>query len=149
MFPRGLRMFTIAVLVLGVYSIAVAAPLGAASPKTRKVRVPLEDRFTPFALTIHVGDSVKWVNQDADDHTVVSDDFFTTAGHHNTNHLLSANGGKFTLQFDQPGTFVYYCRFHAALDASHQPIAPGPYGGIQDTAGNFGTPMMGVITVLP
>jgi hypothetical protein len=28
-------------------------------------------------------------------------------------------------------------------------VAPGPDGGIQDPNGNFGTPMNGVITVLP
>jgi hypothetical protein len=44
---------------------------------------------------------------------------------------------------------VYYCRFHAQLDAFNQPIAPGPDGGVQDANGNFGTPMSGVITVLP
>ena len=38
-------------------------------------------------------------------------------------------------------------RFHAHLDAYHQPVAPGPEGGIQDSNGNFGTPMMGVVTV--
>jgi hypothetical protein len=35
------------------------------------------------------------------------------------------------------------------LDAAYQLVAPGPEGGIQDAKGNFGTPMMGVITVLP
>jgi hypothetical protein len=36
------------------------------------------------------------------------------------------------------------------LDEFNQPIAPGPDGGVQDaTTGNFGTPMSGVITVLP
>jgi hypothetical protein len=34
------------------------------------------------------------------------------------------------------------------LDADNQPKAPGPDGGIQDSNGNFGTPMNGVITVL-
>jgi plastocyanin len=34
--------------------------------------MPEEDRFTPFALTIHAGDTVQWVNNDTDDHTVVS-----------------------------------------------------------------------------
>ena len=117
--------------------------------------VPQEDRFTPFALTIHAGDSVQWINNDTDDHTVVSDDFFNTAGNNHTNHLLrgtDSNGGrpgKFTLRFNHPGTFVYFCRFHSHLDADHQPVAPGPDGGIQDSNGNFGTPMMGTITVLP
>jgi hypothetical protein len=82
-------------------------------------------------------------------------DFFNTAGHLGTNVLLpgtdsnNVEPGKFTLQFNHPGTFVYYCRFHAQLDAGHQPAAPGPKGGIQDANGNFGTPMIGLITVLP
>jgi plastocyanin len=120
-----------------------------------QVIVPADDRFTPFAQTIHAGDSVKWINMDTDDHTVVSDDAYNNAGHQGLNILLpgtDSNGGKpgvFTLRFPLPGTFVYYCRFHAHLDAFHQPVAPGPKPGIQDANGNFGTPMMGVITVLP
>jgi plastocyanin len=119
------------------------------------VIVPEEDRFTPFAQTIHAGDSVKWINMDTDDHTVVSDDFFNNAGHRGVNLLLVGtdnNGGHpgtVTLVFPRPGTFVYYCRFHAHLDEDHQPAAPGPKGGIEDADGNHGTPMMGVITVLP
>lgn len=56
------------------------------------------------------GDSVQWVNQDTDDHTVVSDDPFNTAGHVGTNHLLpgtDSNGGQpgtFILRFTHPGT---------------------------------------------
>jgi hypothetical protein len=113
------------------------------------VTVPMSDRFTPFALTIRAGDVVKWVNRDGDDHTVVSDDAFNTAGHQGTDMRLAANGGTFSLRFDHAGVFVYYCRFHAHLDSANQPVAPGPDGGIQDPNGNFGTPMSGVITVLP
>jgi plastocyanin len=67
---------------------------------------------------------MEWINRDTDDHTVVSDDAFDTADHRGTNHLLpgtDSNGGqpgRFVLRFDRPGTFVYYCRFHAHLDAS-------------------------------
>jgi plastocyanin len=119
------------------------------------VTIPGEDRFTPFALTIHVGDSVTWKNKDTDDHTVVTDDAFTTTDHHGVNVVIpgtDANHGhvaKFTLTFRKAGTFVYYCRFHSQLDGFNQPVAPGPDGGIQDSKGNFGTPMMGVVTVLP
>lgn len=121
----------------------------------KMVIVPEEDRFTPFAITIRSGETVEWVNMDTDDHTVVSDDALNTAGNNDTNVLLpgteSNNGkpGTFTLHFSHPGTFVYYCRFHSHLDDFHQPVAPGPDGGIQDANGNFGTPMMGVITVVP
>lgn len=121
----------------------------------RMVIVPQEDRFSPFALTIRSGEDVEWVNMDTDDHTVVSNDFFNTPGQKRTNVLLPGtdnNNGKpgtFRLHFSHPGVFHYYCRFHSHLDEDHQPVAPGPDGGIQDSNGNFGTPMMGVITVLP
>jgi len=121
----------------------------------RMVVVPGEDRFSPFALNIHAGEEVEWVNMDTDDHTVVSNDFFNIGALKGVNVLLlgtdNNNGkpGTFKLRFSQPGVFHYYCRFHAHLDDDHQPVAPGPEGGIQDSNGNFGTPMMGVITVLP
>lgn len=114
----------------------------------RQIIVPGEDRFTPFAITIKVGQSVTWVNQDSDDHTIVSNDAFNTAGHIGTNVLLPANGGTGTLKFNHAGVFPFYCRFHATLDSDNQPKAPGPDGGIQDSDGNFGTPMNGVITVV-
>lgn len=118
----------------------------------RPTIIPAEDRFAPFAVTVKVGQKVQWVNGDADDHTVVTDGAFSTTGPDDLNHLLlgtaSTGGpGQLSLVFKHPGTFVYYCRFHAQLDAAHQPVAPGPKGGIQDAKGNFGTPMMGIITV--
>jgi plastocyanin len=134
---------------------AVARPVGAkASAPRHTVTVPEADKFTPFAITVHVGDVVTWVNRDTDDHTVVSDDAFNTAGHKGLDRLLvgtDANHGRpgtFQLRFDHPGTFVYFCRFHAHLDADNQPVAPGPQGGIKDANGNLGTPMMGIVTVL-
>jgi len=123
--------------------------------RNHQVVVPGEDRFVSFAITIRAGDIVTWLNQDTDNHTVVSDDFFNNTGPRNVNQLLVGTDqnhgqpGQVRLRFDQPGTFVYYCRFHSQLDAQHQPIAPGPDGGIQGPGTNFGTPMMGVITVLP
>jgi plastocyanin len=135
--------------------IAATAVRGSAeeSRAAHQVVVPEADRFTPFAITIKAGDSVQWINRDTDDHTVVSDDAFNSAGHRGFDRLFrgtAANGGRpgvLSLRFDHPGTFVYYCRFHAQLDADNQPIAPGPKGGIQDSKGNFGTPMSGVVTV--
>ncbi|HEY2293626.1 MAG TPA: hypothetical protein VGM86_23215 [Thermoanaerobaculia bacterium] len=152
------RRLPFAILLFAVCLSLVPHSGGAAEAEKAahlQVIVPGEDRFTPFAQTVHVGDSVKWINMDTDDHTVVSDDFLNTTGRFGLNRLLKGtdnNGGQpgtFTLRFLAPGTFVYYCRFHSHLDAHHQPTAPGPDGGIQADDGNFGTPMMGVITVLP
>lgn len=130
----------------------------ATAPKsTKKVIIPDSDHFVPFALTVRVGDTVEWVNQDTDDHTVVSDDAINTVGAKLTkiDQVVAgtdSNGGApgtYRLKFKRAGTFVYYCRFHAKLDENNQPIAPGLDGGIQDGNGNYGTPMMGVVIVAP
>lgn len=141
--------------VIGLTTVLPQAPTAPEGRAHHQVVVPHEDRFQPYAITIGVGDFVEWINMDTDDHTVVSDNAFDSAGHRGVDHLLpgtDSNGGKpgtFSLRFTRPGTYVFYCRFHAHLDAEHQPAAPGPKGGIQDpSTGNFGTPMSGVITVL-
>ena len=69
----------------------------------------------------HAGQVVQWVNTDTDDHTVVSDDAFNTAGHRGLDHLLpgtESNGGRpgtFFVRFTQPGTFGYVCLVHPAM----------------------------------
>jgi plastocyanin len=146
----SLGLFT-ALLAVLVY----ATNAQAAKPKTI-VMVPEEDRFEPFVTTVKAGSSVRWINADTDDHTIVTDDFFNTTGQNKHVDMTlpgtESNGdqpGTAFLNFGHPGVFVYYCRFHSHLDASHQPVAPGPDGGIQDDSGNYGTPMMGVVVVLP
>ncbi len=157
-----LRIFksrkAIAVSVAVLLVLALLVPVSAAladRPNNHVVTVPEEDRFSPYVIVIRAGQKVTWSNGDTDDHTVVSNDFFTTTNHRGIDFLLKGtdnnNGkpGQLTLRFDKPGVFAYYCRFHAHLDSAHQPVAPGPDGGIQDANGNFGTPMNGVVIVLP
>jgi plastocyanin len=142
----GTCLFTVSVLVLSVSNTAMAQENRAKEP-VHQIIVPGEDRFTPFAMTIVVGQKVTWINKDTEAHTIVSDDAFNTAGHRGVNVVVKA-GGKFSLTFTHPGVFPFFCRYHAMLDPENQPKAPGPKGGIQDKNGNFGTPMNGVITVL-
>lgn len=147
--PKALLLLLMLATLIFTFSSRVrAGDDETVKPAATQVLVPDEDRFTPFAVTIHVGQWVTWVNNDTDDHTIVSNDAFNSAGHHGVNVLLKANGGKFSLKFTHPGVFPYYCRFHSMLDDHNQPKAPGPDGGIQDPNGNFGTPMNGVVTVV-
>lgn len=147
MSSRRSHWWMFAVLLL---LIAASSNLALAAQRTAAVQimVPGEDRFVPFAVTVHVGQKVKWVNQDTDSHYVVSNDAFNTAGHKGVSHLLPA-GQTFSLTFRRVGVFPFYCLLHSMLDADNQPKAPGPDGGIQDPDGNFGTPMNGVVTVIP
>ena len=141
----ALGLAIVCLLALGRFNRAVAQ---SSDPTVRQIIVPDEDRFTPFAITIRTGQRVQWVNNDTDDHTIVSDDAFNTSGPRGVNVLVPANGGTRSIVFQNPGTFPFYCRFHAHLDSANQPVAPGPDGGIQDPSGNYGTPMSGVITVV-
>ena len=140
----ALGLLVVCLLAFANLHLAVAQ----SSNPIRQIMVPEEDRFTPFAITIRTGQRVQWINNDLDDHTIVSDDAFNTSGPRGVDVLLKANGGTVTIKFNNPGTFPFYCRFHAHLDSANQPVAPGPDGGIQDPNGNFGTPMAGVITVV-
>jgi plastocyanin len=153
---RTVLLVLVLVLLTGVLAAAAPAPdVADKHIQHIQVIVPEADRFSPFALTILAGEAVRWVNKDTDDHTIVSLDVSNTTGPKRINIVLpgtDSNGGKpgqFQLIFDKPGTWIYYCRFHSHLGDDHQPIAPGPKGGIQDADGNFGVPMMGVVTVLP
>jgi plastocyanin len=147
-------LWIVLLLFVGAFGGLTASASAKEGSTVHVVNIPTADRFTPFVVTIHQGDVVRWVNGDTDDHTVVSDDPFTTAGHEGTNHLIAGTDsnagepGNYSLRFSRPGIFTYYCRFHAVLDGSNQPTAPGPKGGIQDANGNYGTPMSGVIVVL-
>lgn len=143
-------------LLLAPTSLLAKSNDGGDKKHQHQVTIPTEDRFVPYAMTIRTGDTVVWQNTDTDNHTVVSDDAFTTTDNKGINQEIPGTDsnpqhtpGTLALKFKKPGVFVYYCRFHSKLDSFNQPVAPGPDGGIQDAQGNFGTPMTGVIVVLP
>ena len=114
---RALRLWELGlgILVCGGLLLGVISPGGAAGheggSRVHQVIIPEEDRFAPYALTVRAGDTVEWINQDSDDHTVVSDDAFTTTEHKGTDQLLpgtESTGGPpstFTLRFSHPGAF--------------------------------------------
>src|SRR5438874_5434772 len=96
------RWFALALAVCCVLVLAGQNHIQAQSAgqmTVRQIIVPDEDRFTPFAITIRVGQTVKWTNNDTDDHTIVSDDAFNTAGHRGVNVLLPA-GASYSLTFN-------------------------------------------------
>lgn len=73
--------------------------------------------FNPNTITLNVGDSVTWINQDgATLHSTTQD----------TNLWSSdlGQGGSFSFTFNNPGTYTYFCRFHqfmrGKIDVSSQ-----------------------------
>jgi plastocyanin len=69
-------------------------------------RVTIADfSFSPASITVHVGDTVQWVNNGPSSHTATAND-----GSFNTGVLQK--GQSASVVFHQPGTFPYHCSIH-------------------------------------
>ena len=66
--------------------------------------------FSPSSLTVTVGTTVTWINNDSMDHTVTSGTPGNNTGVFDSGTI--APSGKFTFTFNTKGTFQYYCTFH-------------------------------------
>lgn len=61
--------------------------------------------FQPSTLTVKAGTKVTWVNRDDDPHTA-------TANDKSFNSKTLDTGDRFSMEFDKPGTYAYYCALH-------------------------------------
>ncbi len=65
-------------------------------------------KYVPEAITVAAGDTVTWTNSDEAPHTATADDEAFDTG-----DLDLGDEGEIT--FDEPGSYPYYCRFHAFM----------------------------------
>jgi plastocyanin len=75
-------------------------------PAAAEVRVLIDNfSFSPQAVTVPVGAAVIWKNRDDVPHTVTS-----------TSHAFGSpaldTDDTFSIRFDRPGTYPYYCAVH-------------------------------------
>lgn len=68
--------------------------------------------YNPQFVTINVGDSVRWINDDFAVHTATSGTSFTPDGKFNTGNL--AHNATKTILFSTPGVYFYYCAVHTS-----------------------------------
>ena len=64
--------------------------------------------FSPDNLSIKVGDTVTWINNDSYAHTVKA-----AKGEFDSGNI--ANGAKFSFTFDKEGTYDYICGIHTFM----------------------------------
>ena len=84
---------------------AAALMLGSAPARAQEVKVTIDNfTFTPAELTLKVGDTVTWTNQDDIPHTVVS------AGKFRSKALDTNDSFAFT--FTAAGDYRYFCSLH-------------------------------------
>jgi plastocyanin len=87
----------------------------ATTPPARPIAVPgtaggpqleiANFNFTPAELTVPVGGTVTWTNNDDAPHTVTSADKIFSSPSINTD-------GQFTFTFTTAGTYAYFCAIH-------------------------------------
>jgi plastocyanin len=69
--------------------------------------VPMQGNlFNPAEKTVVVGTTVTWVNLDAEDHDVITNDFSTIFS------PLIKPGESYSFTFEAPGSFPYVCDLH-------------------------------------
>jgi len=88
-----------------------SAPVVTSAPGTsgNEVKIDISGfAFVPATITIKVGETITWTNQDSAGHTVVADDNSWTSDNLGT-------GAKFSHTFDTAGTFTYRCGVHPTM----------------------------------
>lgn len=80
---------------------------GPTAPAGTSVRMA-GSRFEPATLTIAVGETVRWFNDDALPHTVSATDGSWDSGN-------LAPGQSYERRFDTAGSYPYLCRYHPGM----------------------------------
>jgi plastocyanin len=74
-----------------------------------EIQVVMSNRaFDPATITVNVGDTVTWLNQDAPQHDVVVDNGEFTSEPFD-------QGQTFSFTFTKAGTYTYHCSIHPGM----------------------------------
>jgi plastocyanin len=94
-------------------------------PRTDDAERPFA--FEPDTLTVPAGTTVRWVNAADVFHTVTFADSRDVRVPNGTfDQSLATAGQAVERQFDQPGTFFYYCQPHSAFMAGTIVVTEAP-----------------------
>jgi len=101
----------------------VSIPFGAFDPT---FDTPVENWYEPPVISIQKGDTVSWINDDQEGHTVTSgegpgrfgwmgsDKFGEPDGFFDSGRFMKGESWSFT--FDEAGLFRYFCTFHPWME---------------------------------
>lgn len=99
------------IAALGAACAMIFLIVGAANAADRAVTID-GFAFKPDSVTVTVGDTVTWTNQDGVPHTATADDGAWNAG------SIAGDGGTASVTFSAAGTFAYHCNFHGGMSGS-------------------------------
>ncbi|MDB6035457.1 MAG: hypothetical protein JWM16_5795 [Verrucomicrobiales bacterium] len=104
-------------LILGLLT-AVLGPVGASAASVTDVQI-INYSFQPSAVTINLGDSVRWTENDGPFHTTTSSQGLWDADYFDHDH-------PFTYAFNQAGNYPYYCIPHSSFMSGSVTVAGAP-----------------------
>ncbi len=87
------------------------------SNENHDVSITDDKDFLPEDLTINVGDTVVWTNNDDSPHTVTADDDEFNSGN-------LAEGATWSYTFTEAGTYDYHCNYHSSMTGSVTVVNP-------------------------
>ncbi|HSS57400.1 MAG TPA: cupredoxin domain-containing protein [Solirubrobacteraceae bacterium] len=91
----------------GGKSTPAATPTPTSAPAAAVVPVVMRNiKFVPARVTVKVGQTVRWTNDDKVAHTVASAKLKVASE-------AIGHGQTYELKATKPGTFPYYCTIHA------------------------------------
>ena len=94
------------VMIGGFVGCAIGTTLGIAAAGPDNATVKIDNfTFTPKSMTVKVGTTVTWTNEDDIPHTV------TSATKQFKSKALDTDD-KFAFTFTTPGTYEYFCSLH-------------------------------------
>jgi Copper binding proteins, plastocyanin/azurin family len=88
--------------------------------------------FVPREITVDVGDTITWRNEDSEPHNAIAND---NSFHTNT----FGQGETASVTIDQPGEHRYFCSIHAGMTGTVTAQGAGSGGGGGGTGGGGGS----------
>lgn len=120
-------LFTIVLFTVNAnYSYAeeiiIRIPFGAFNPE---LNTPAEVWYDPSVISVNIGDTITWINNDKEGHTVTSGessgrfgwmnkDFGTPDGIFTSGRFMPNESWSYT--FEKSGSFSYYCTIHPWME---------------------------------
>ncbi len=103
-------LLVLSVLLLSACAQQTVQPTAPTSGNVFQISIK-DFAFSPSDITIKVGDTVVWTNNDAVSHTVEAND-----GSFKSNELFK--GSKFQFTFTKSGSYPYKCGIHPSMKGS-------------------------------
>ena len=101
------------VLAIFLVMSVILAMMSSVSAENYDISITDDMKFNPEDLTINVGDTVTWTNNDGMGHTATSTDGPASFDSGNI-----ASGGTWSFTFTEVGTYEYKCDYHSSMTAT-------------------------------